>query len=171
MTLYFIGYALSTIFAASLGDNFGRRKTFITTMIFQALSVLCLALLPSHQTSSLYMAYGLYFVIGFLSYIRICIGICYFLEFIPEKYQSTAATVFSISDCFTNIWLTIYYRYMSKNWIYVAYFNVLLSSSATLMSIIFVYESPKWLYDMKRFGECAKVLKSIARINGVNETP
>ena len=47
------------------------------------------------------------------------------------------------------IYLTIYYRYISKNWIPTLIFAISLQSLTILLIVLWVPESPRWLYNTK----------------------
>lgn len=64
------------------------------------------------------------------------------------------------------IYLTFYYRFVSKDW----YWPVLFGTCLNLLVLFihpFVPESPKYLYDQKRYGECNHILKQMTSLNQV----
>lgn len=64
------------------------------------------------------------------------------------------------------IWLTIYYWYISINWVPFHLIGPVLNITA-LIGLPFIPESPKFLYEKKRYMECYKSLRKMADINGV----
>ena len=63
------------------------------------------------------------------------------------------------------IW-TIYFLTISKNAIYFLFFAACLNVVTALLCL-FIVESPRYLYGIQKFEECAVSLEKIARYNGV----
>jgi hypothetical protein len=82
------------------------------------------------------------------------IGYCYMSEFAPEKFHGMIGTVWDISESVVYIILTLYYRYVNKDWHYIIIFASIEQLISILLIIIYIPESPKWLYDQKRYTEC-----------------
>lgn len=58
-------------------------------------------------------------------------------------------TVWNMNEGMVYIYLTIYYRYISKNWIPTLIFAISLQSLTILLIVLWVPESPRWLYNTK----------------------
>lgn len=64
------------------------------------------------------------------------------------------------------ILMVVYFVYISKSW----YWIILYAASTNLIFQIIGFwllpESPKWLYEQKRYIECVRALKRMATFNG-----
>ena len=91
-------------------------------------------------------------------------------EFSPEKNQNMMGTLWNCSEGSIYIYLIIYYKFISKTWVWTVVFGTALN---VLILVIhpFVPESPKYLLDKNRYGECYQVLKKMASFNRVDYTP
>ena len=82
---------------------------------------------------------------------------------VPLASRAFAGTMAITADCFTMIWATIYFMYISKYSIYWESAAVCLNVAAVLLVMMLLPESPKWLYEMGRFKEAKEALVYIAR--------
>lgn len=56
------------------------------------------------------------------------------------------------------IFVTLYFRYISKDWRGLVTAALIENVIGTMLHLIIVPESPKWLFEKKRFKECSQVL-------------
>lgn len=94
------------------------------------------------------------------------IAYIYVMEIVPKKMTTPVGTVLLIADGSTMIFLTIYFRYISKNWLYFQIFCISLSSVAFLIALV-CPESPKYLFSYKKYKESRVSLNTIAKYNKV----
>lgn len=99
----------------------------------------------------MYVIIVLMFVAGFLSGGRMTVGYCFMVEMAPEKYAGMMGTVWDVSESVVYIILTVYFRYINKNWHYIIAFATILNFIAITLIVCFIPESPKWLYDQKKY--------------------
>ena len=95
---------------------------------------------------------------------RTSVGFCYFCELAPTKYHNMLGTLWSMSECMIYIYLTIYYKYVSKDWFWTVAFGLCLNVLG-LVFLVFLPESPRYLFYKKRFKECEEVLRIMAKYN------
>jgi hypothetical protein len=93
----------------------------------------------------------------------------YLLEFIPKKWQTAVGTALLFGDGSTMIFLSLYFRFISKDWLWFQVFALSLTAAAFLVTL-FAPESPKYLYSYKRYKEARKALQVVARFNRVDTT-
>jgi hypothetical protein len=91
----------------------------------------------------------------------------YLLEFIPKKWQTAVGTALLFGDGSTMIFLSLYFRFISKDWLWFQVFALSLTAAAFLVTL-FAPESPKYLYSYKRYKEARKALQVVARFNRVD---
>lgn len=63
------------------------------------------------------------------------------------------------------VYLTLYFRYVSKNWLYPEIWGAFTAFVSGLIILFWVPESPKWYYKKARFMECHAVLSKMAKFN------
>lgn len=103
-------------------------------------------------------------ILGLSSAGRVAIGFCYMMEFQPLSYQSAISSIWNVSEGLVYIWLTIYYKYISKDWYWTAIVPTVVNT-LVLVALVFLPESPKWLYDQQRYKDCAKVFEKMSKMN------
>eukprot|EP00350_Pseudokeronopsis_sp_OXSARD2_P012547 CAMPEP_0170547040 /NCGR_PEP_ID=MMETSP0211-20121228/5397_1 /TAXON_ID=311385 /ORGANISM="Pseudokeronopsis sp., Strain OXSARD2" /LENGTH=126 /DNA_ID=CAMNT_0010851827 /DNA_START=577 /DNA_END=957 /DNA_ORIENTATION=+ len=92
------------------------------------------------------------------------------MELTPEHKRVFAGTYFWAIDAFTNVYMTLYFEFISKIWTHFFWFVVCLNI-LVLLNITFLFpESPKYYYGQKRFDESRKVFNYIGKMNGSKET-
>lgn len=65
------------------------------------------------------------------------------------------------------IWLTIYFYWIDKDWIWTQVWGLSLNVLACAL-LLFIPESPKYLYSEGRYKECFEVLKQMKKVNTGN---
>ena len=76
------------------------------------------------------------------------------------------STIWNIHDCITVVFTILFYRYWSSDWHYTLYWCSFVQTITLINIVFFIPESPKWLYDQKKWGELSKVITYMASING-----
>jgi hypothetical protein len=116
--------------------------------------LIIILIMPAHKMLSVYIIYICMFINGVTSFGRASTGYNYFSEFVPKNNQSTVGTIWIVMEAVVYIMLTIYFRYISKNWIWSVFVGLILNLVCTLLTIILIPESSMWLYEKKRYKEC-----------------
>jgi Na+/melibiose symporter-like transporter len=112
-----------------------------------------------------------FFVNGVSSAVRVSIGYCYFSEFAPKAKSDLMGTLWCVSDGSIYIWLTLYYRFISKDWKWTVAVAFVFELISFLGTWAILPESPQWLYSQKRYRECQKSLIFISQINETELPP
>jgi hypothetical protein len=107
---------------------------------------------------------SMFFFMGFLHigiyngcYINVC-------EYVNLKWQNKVCTLLLIADMLTCIIISIYWRWITKDWIYICIFGLVVNLIAAI-SLLCLPESPQYLYAFYRFQECREVIFRIAKWN------
>lgn len=108
---------------------------------------------------------GLQFFLGAMSVGRATIGYLYMLELIPTEYQAAAGTTLQVVNSSVTILSCLYFYFISKYWLWFQLFGWSLNV-LTVICVIFMPESPKYLLTKNRFEECRFILSRMAQVNG-----
>lgn len=149
-SMYFAGWTVACVFIPRLGDLYGRRFPYLISSGLSVFVYLGLILSSNLTLSTIF-----FFMLGLC-----CVGksnLCYvyLLEFIPLRWQVYVGTFLLFLDGSTMIIISLYFRYMSRDWLYFQICGCCATAMAFLGSLI-VPESPRYLQSVKRFKE-AKV--------------
>ena len=67
------------------------------------------------------------------------------------------------------IQITLYFEYVSKHWFWLEFVGLWIGIISVILLIIFIPESPKWLYTWKNFSKSREILAYVAKFNGVDK--
>ena len=162
---FFATYAVGNVILPPYADKFGRKKILVGSLMGCLLSYVVILLLP-YENWAIYTIICIFGFGGFISAGRMMVGYCFLMEFAPKRYSGYLSTIWNIHDSLTTVWTILFYRYVNKNWHYTLYWCVILQSITIFNIIFFIPESPKWLYDQKKWGELHKVMTYMAMRNG-----
>lgn len=101
--------------------------------------------LPGGSQKAAYPVIAANFFMGVLNSGRAAVAFCYMCELAPEKYHSYLGSVWNSSEGAIYIWLTLYFM-NNKNWLPTQLVSLSLFGLA-LVTMLFIPESPKWLFD------------------------
>jgi MFS family permease len=145
--MYLMGWAIGCLFIPRLGDLHGRKLPYAISMGFSVLVYLGLIL-----SQNIYLTMVLFWFLGFTCPGKSNIAYVYLLEFVPTKMQTYVGTALLIADGSTMIILSIYFRFISKDWLGFQVFALCISTVAFLVTLL-APESPKYLYSYKKYKE------------------
>lgn len=103
------------------------------------------------QTGILFFSYDLehlkffYFIAGCVTTCQVCVGYNYMLDFVPKKKKFLFSTILLSAYVLPSIFYPLYFKYISRNWLY---FNIpfLLASYGACCTLSQAHESPKFLF-------------------------
>ena len=145
--MFFAGFAIGCMILPPIGDRNGRKMLFVSCITLNFFIFISLLVLPANNESYMYVIVGLMFLAGLLSGGRMTVGYCYMVEMAPERYSGMMGTIWDVSESVVYIILTLYYRYVCKDWHYIIAFAAFINFIAIALIVCFIPESPKWLYD------------------------
>lgn len=145
--LAFAGAAIGCLFLPIASDKFGRWPVLQWTAALQ-IPLYLLALL----TRNLAVIYFLCFYVGVALIGKFAAGFVLLTEILPSRYVAYGQTAFCCGDTAANLYLTFYYRFISRNSYPTLWFTLILNL-VTVVLFCFVPESPAWLASQKRFAE------------------
>lgn len=162
-SLYFAGVVVTILWVPIVSDRCcGRRLIFLISM-----GVFLVAFLGLIWSHNLIETYVYLFILGACFAGRIVIGLTYLLELMDPSKAKAIVVYFFLSEPILLILLTMWYQFIDRSWFAIFIITWSFIFVAFLWYLIFVPESPKWLYTFKHYNESRKVLLETAEFNGV----
>lgn len=112
-SMYPFGWSLGCLFVPRLGDVLGRRLPFLVSV---AISILLYFGVLVSQT--IYLNMALFFMIGMTMPGKTSVSYVYLLEMVPHEWKTAVGTMLMFADGSTMIIVSLYFRFVSKQWIY-----------------------------------------------------
>jgi hypothetical protein len=117
------------------------------------------------------VAIAIFLVQGNLNSWRIPSGICYLVEFVPERYGSIYTTFWFCADATIMIWVPLYFFYISRDMNGILWFSFGLNIACAILFQLTMPECPKWHYSRGEYDKCQEILRYVAKMNGVQLAP
>ena len=157
---YFIGYSLSCLVIPRIADLYGRRLPYIVSAWFQLFIFFGIFF----SESSLFTT-ALILVFGFCGAGRSAVGYLYLLELVPKDWKTLTGTCCHAANSLTFVFSGFYFWFISKDWRWIIVFAIV-ANAISAIGIIFIPESPLYLYSTKDYDKARESLNKIARMNG-----
>ena len=145
----FTGWAIGSLIVPQQADIRGRRKVLLTCLTFQIIFNSVIINVPKGPLGNEHRFYPIILALFFLQGFNItgitCIGYSYFQELVPSSHHNIMGTLWNVSEGLIYINLTLYYFLIDKHWLYPYLFGMTLNL-VSLIAIMFLPESPKWLH-------------------------
>ena len=119
-------------------------------------------------SNSVMMTTAMLFMMGVCAAGRVSVGFLYIMEMVPASARSVVGCMVGMIDCMTMIYATLYFMYISNDSVYWEYFAVCQNVAAVSLILMYLPESPKWLFEKGRFKEAKEALMYLANRNGVD---
>lgn len=161
--MYFLGMAIFMIFVTRAGDVYGRKWPVNLSAL--ASIPITIAILFS---KNIYLTTALLFLFGATCPGREQVSFVYMCELVPVKNRTIIGSILLFSDATTIGLLALYFRFLSKNWLYFQYVSCGLNLLASLC-LLAVPESPKYLHSKGNFKGAKDALAKIASMNRVKD--
>lgn len=147
------------MFVPRLGDLYGRKKPFIVSVLAAAL--LYLGVLFTYDWN---MIIVLFFLLGMTQAGKYSMAHVYLQELMPHRYRSLAGIFVQFADSFSLIFVSLYNRFVSKDWMPFQILGVTLTF-VSFFALVIIPDSPKYLYSKGRFQDARSALEWILRFN------
>lgn len=156
-----MGWAVACMVIPSYADINGRRTPFISSQFLN------LIIYPFLMTvESLYLFYFFCFLFGGTICGVYTIGYCIFVESLPGAFQTKAWVCQSIiATCVLSL-ISLYFQFLSKNWIYLQYMSFFVSFTGLTLSLLYLRENPRYLMEKGRRKEALLEFQREAEVNG-----
>ncbi|TNV79680.1 hypothetical protein FGO68_gene574 [Halteria grandinella] len=160
-SMYFAGAIASGLFVTRLGDTHGRK---LPTLISAIVSIpIHLGLMLSRNLN---LSIALFFFLGLTRPGKMQVAFVYVSEMVPERYRRRVGSFILFFDGGSLIMFALYFKYISKSWLYFQIWALLMSIVSTLV-LFKIPESPKFLIKKGRFDDARVSLLKIAGYNNV----
>lgn len=147
---YFIGFTISGLIIPIAMDKYGRKYVFLGGRFITGIAFAVILFLPEYP--EVYIVHGniikgMILVTGIFACTQGITGVNLYCESTTDKSQSTMITIWLCCEGGLSILLPLYYWLVSNNWIYPIAFSVGLQAVLLIVGLIYLEESPKWLYE------------------------
>eukprot|EP00347_Sterkiella_histriomuscorum_P012127 403369790 len=158
-TMFFAGWTISCAIVPKLSDFYGRK---FMAMICIGVSIGCYVGLIF--SNNLTLSIVLFFFLGLSQAGKSTNCYIYLMELIPQNKQTLIGTLMNFADGLILILMSIYFRFISKNWMYYQICG-LFATCLAFIACLFIPESPKYYYSINKFDKSREVLDYIQRFN------
>ena len=133
--------------------------------IIQIISQCSIVFMPGGSIKFYYAMVGFNLLSGISGAGRYAIGYCYIMELSPKANHFALGTFYNVVDGLLTLWFTLYFMFVSKNWMWPQVWGVTQLIVSFVVFLIWIPESPKWLFDKGKWNELDKVFEYMAKIN------
>lgn len=112
---YFMGFAIGSLCLPYYADQIGRKRMYLVSLLMCIVSM-SVPFVLTDSYNNIYVLYCCMLLGGISSGGRYPIGFCYFQELAPRHHCDILATLFSVSEGVIYVYVTLYYKYVSKDW-------------------------------------------------------
>jgi len=140
-----VGTFVGSTFLPLLADMFGRKPIFIVGLILHLVSVVGLMLGTNY-----YLLLALMFVNGMAEVGRYYVAYVYSVEAFPKRHNNIAGMVIFCCMSTTKVCICFFFMFGSKqlrNWHYLGYFSIGYVIFSLIMTIWYLRESSRFLFD------------------------
>lgn len=111
-SMYLFGWASGCLFIPRLGDVYGRRIPFLISVVLSLGVYIGLIL-----SQNIYLTMVMFFLLGLCTPGKSNIAYVYLLELVPTDWQTYVGTALLFADGSTMIFLSLYFRFITKYWL------------------------------------------------------
>lgn len=150
---FFVGILTAMIIIPQLSDYYGRKNIFIFTLVITIISQIGLMFSHSLNLSAFYLV-----ILGFAFPGKNIVGLNYLLEFTPMSYHTKFVTFKMVCECMILYLMSKGFENVSRHWLWIHLTGLSGTIISFFVALIFIPESPKFLYLKKRYSESRKIL-------------
>ena len=160
-SLSIFGMVFGGILAKVLADKFGRLWTSYAGIILTFGTLAAINFIPNMTVRLI----GMFFLGVFRFYVFVVYMLL--MELCPQHLTSIITGVTFMYDVLTNIILpSVYFWVIDKRWKPLFWGHWLIVGVIIIVLYVFLQESPKWLYENRRYKKLRRVMAHIAWVNG-----
>lgn len=140
-TIYFMGSIFGSVIVPRACDIYGRKPFTLGCVFLHVLACIVILL-----TDNLSIAYAMMFCQGFSMIGRALIAIVWIYESTRREYSTKVTSALFVADAFCNIYSSIYFKFVSKNWAYFYMVPAALMFISGVILIFFFDDTPKFYH-------------------------
>ena len=156
--MYFYGFACGIIFF-SMPDAIGRKATMRN--LLPPLIIACS--LSVYGNSIVLKGIGFFFQ-GFF-HLKTMLSYTHIFELVSKDHKSFCATFIGTFDSLSFAFHGLYYTFVEKDGVAYLEYTYWIGTVATILYLLIIPESPRWLFQNQRNEEGIKVMNQIAAFN------
>jgi MFS family permease len=137
--MFFAGWSCTILILPFMSDKIGRRWIFAFSMMLVAVVMTGLFI-----STNINLTIALMFMAGALTSGRTMVGYVYINEFLTPAWQVVFGTSFLMIDGTTYLWMTFYFDFLNKHYMFFSSVGLLLTCVGTVGTLYFMPESPLW---------------------------
>jgi len=153
----FIGYFI----LPPNSDNYGRRPTFIITMILSTIAQGVILF-----TSNIHHLFLFMIVLGTTFSGKNIVALNFAIECQPEGMKQFVVSLYWLVELSSIILWSFYYQKLDKNWFPLQAVYFVVGIIAMFIAIFLLPESPRFLYNKQKFDQARAGLNYISVFNG-----
>ena len=163
-SMFFVGTFSGSFVLHRLADIYGRKPLFLI-----GLSLYIVVIIALYFVKSLYMLYFLLFLGGISETGRYYVAYVYAIEFMPQKVQDSTGLYIFLVFGVAMTYIALQFWFITKNVFVNNWIALCLAVTSWISVIIYMPESPRFLFSNKQFEKAKQVLQKIARVNGKSD--
>jgi MFS family permease len=152
--MYFAGEVTFGILVTRMADIYGR-KWLCWFSYFLSLPLQLGFLLSTDLT----LTTVLFFFFGACTPGKLQVTFVYLTELVPSSYRTLVGTLILFSDASSMILLPLYFRFVSKNWLWFQLASLILNVLSVTGMLLFIPESPRYLWAKGDQERCQYVIR------------
>ena len=161
-TVEHLSYAFFVLILPKYADIYGRRLIYSVAIVMAFILYVLVFFMPNATMMIILM-----FFFGICFAMLYTIGYVNLFESVPKKYVALVGACFGVWDFSTPLLTSLYFVYISKDWVYLGMFGCGLQF-LSMISLFLVQESPYFMISLNRFDQLSKHFGEVARRNGVD---
>lgn len=162
-----LGMLITALPVPMLADMYGRKPVLVVTEIINLA-----ALLAIRVTHDINVAYLLIGIVGMCFAGRCVVGLTLIAEYMPsETWRSNTINFCGLLESLFCIVIYCYYKFIGNDWEQINLAFVVVAAVNLLIVILYLPESPQFLYTKGRYEEARASILTAASFNGVTHDP
>jgi MFS family permease len=158
--MFFAGAFIGSLILPRLADLYGRRPIYLFGLCLYALTAITYPL-----SRSLQINFALIFLGGISESARYYVGFVYLQEMVPKHIQTYTGLSIFIVHAIAKICYDLFFYKVTKNWMFIGFISIGFVLSAIASVILFLPESPRYLFSKGKVQEARMSFKKMEMIN------
>lgn len=160
---YFFGAISTIIVMPALADTHGRRPILLAALCASVVAQALLMLTHDFKSAAI-----LVFILGATFPGRTIVGLCYMMEFCPDRAaRESIASMYVYGLSYLAILSALFFQFVSKHTLTLQAVFLAISVLTALFVLVYMPESPEWLCKAGHFKASKQALVKVASFNGV----